>query len=217
VNVQWPGKTVNADGEDLSGPVQQFLLDLRLLEDKNEIAAKKMLTTPASLQVITAGATSLGKVWPAILAFAGGGSAVLTGLAGFGIGPDAANQLQRAVFTASASLLASAVAIAIAIMIRADVNARSTASAAQFEARAAVTAAILSSSEYGRAVPVPPQPNYMLRTNNDEWLPVLAFKLTANGLAADVGSNRVVLSQNFQALIPTNTWPAPTPNGSGPA
>ncbi|TDD29010.1 hypothetical protein E1218_05415 [Kribbella turkmenica] len=97
-------------------------------------------------------------------------------------------------------------AIAVAIMVRADVNARSAASAAQFEARAAVTAAILSSPEYGRPVAAPPPPNYMLRTNNDEWLPVLAFKLTANGLAADVGNNRVVLSQNFQALIPTNSW-----------
>jgi hypothetical protein len=205
MTVRWPGKAVNAEGEDLSEPVQQFLLDLRLLEDKDEIATKK-LTTPASLQVITAGATSLGKVWPAIVAFAGGGSAVLTGLAGFGVGPNDANQLQRAVFTASASFLASAVAIAIAVMVRADVNARSLASAAQFEARAAVTAAILSSSEYGRPVPAAPQPNYMLRTNNDEWLPVLAFRLTANGLAADVGNNRVVLSQNFQALIPTNSW-----------
>ncbi len=205
MSVRWPGKAVNAEGDDLSEPVQQFLLDLRLLEDKDEIATKR-LTTPASLQVITAGATSLGKVWPAIVAFIGGGSAVLTGLAGFGVGPDDANQLQRAVFTASASFLASAVAIAIAVMVRADVNARSMASAAQFEARAAVTAAILSSSEYGRPAPAALQPNYMLRTNNDEWLPVLAFKLTPNGLAADVGNNRVVLSQNFQALIPTNSW-----------
>ena len=210
MNVQWPGKAVNADGEDLSPQVQRFLLDLRLLEDKGEISDKLTLKTPASLQVITAGATSLGKVWPAIVAFIGGGSAILTGLMGFGVGEEAAtttaNIVQRAAFTASASLLAAAVAIAIAIMVRADVNARSVASAAQFEARAAVTAAILSSSEYGRPVPAAPQPNYMLRTNNDEWLPVLAFTMTANGLAADVGNNRVVLSQNFQALVPTNSW-----------
>ncbi|TDD29011.1 hypothetical protein E1218_05420 [Kribbella turkmenica] len=61
MKVQWPSNAVNADGDDLSQPVQQFLLDLRLLEDKNEIASKTF-TTPASLQVITAGATSLGKV-----------------------------------------------------------------------------------------------------------------------------------------------------------
>ncbi|GAB2674031.1 hypothetical protein [Kribbella swartbergensis] len=208
--VRWPGKAVNADGDDLSAPVQQFLVDLRLLEKKSESA--NLFGTPASLQVITAGATSLGKVWPMIVAAFGGGSAILTGLMGFGVGTDeatgTANVVQRAVFTGSASLLASAVAIAIAIMVRADVNARSTASAAQFEARAAVTAAILSSSEFGRPVAAPPtpEPNYMLRTDNDEWLPVLRFTMKDGGVVAVVGNNREILAHNFKALIPTNSW-----------
>ena len=208
--VQWPGKAVNADGDDLSVPVQQFLVDLRLLEKKGESAT--LLSTPASLQVITAGATSLGKVWPAIVAAIGGGSAILTGLMGFGVGTDSAqgtaNIVQRAAFTVSASLLASAVALAIAIMVRADVNARATASAAQYEARAAVTAALLSSSQWGRPVAAPPapQPDYVLRTNNKEWYPVLAFTLNDGCLAADIGNNRKILAQNFEALIPTNSW-----------
>ncbi|MFG1818323.1 hypothetical protein ACGFIF_31485 [Kribbella sp. NPDC049174] len=218
--VQWPGKAVNADGDDLSGPVQQFLRDLRLLEKKSDVA--NLFGTPASLQVITAGATSLGKVWPSIVAAIGGGSAIVTGLMGFGVGPDDANVVQRAAFTVSASLLASAVAIAIAIMVRADVNARSTASAAQFEARAAVTTAILSSSQFGRPVPTAPapQPDYMLRTDNDEWLPVIGFRLQNGGVVADVGQDAPVLAQNFVAIVPTNSWhspTAPTPNGSAPA
>jgi hypothetical protein len=212
--VQWPGKALDANGDDLSGPVQQFLRDLRLLEKKSDVA--NLFGTPASLQVITAGATSLGKVWPSIVAAIGGGSAILTGLMGFGVGPDDANVVQRAAFTVSASLLASAVAIAIAIMVRADVNARSTASAAQFEARAAVTTAILSSSQFGRPVPPAPapQPDYMLRTDNDEWLPVIGFRLQDGAIVADVGKDAPILSQNFVALVPTNSWPAPTPNGT---
>jgi preprotein translocase subunit SecG len=205
--VQWPGKAVNADGDDLSVPVRRFLVDLRLLEKKSESAT--LLGTPASLQVITAGATSLGKVWPALVAAVGGGSAIVTGLMGFGVGAaGTANIVQRATFTVSASLLASAVALAIAIMVRADVNARATASAAQYEARAAVTAAILSSSEFGRPVSAPPaaQPDYVLKTNNDEWLPVLGFTLNDGCLAAEVGNNRAILAQNFEALIPTNSW-----------
>ncbi|TCO34669.1 hypothetical protein EV652_102737 [Kribbella steppae] len=98
--VQWPGKAVNASGDDLSGPVQQFLRDLRLLEKKSDVAT--VFGTPASLQVITAGATSLGKVWPSIVAAIGGGSAILTGLMGFGVGPDGGNIVQRAAFTVSA-------------------------------------------------------------------------------------------------------------------
>lgn len=215
--VQWPGKAVDANGDDLSGPVQQFLRDLRLLEKKSDVAS--VFGTPASLQVITAGATSLGKVWPSIVAAIGGGSAIVTGLMGFGVGPDGGNVVQRAAFTVSASLLASAVAIAIAIMVRADVNARSAASAAQFEARAAVTTAILSSSEFGRPVPAAPapQPDYMLRTNNDEWLPVISLQLQESGVVADVGREQPILAENFVALVPTNTWHAPSSNGSAPA
>ena len=83
-----------------------------------------------------------------------------------------------------------------------------TASAAQYEARAAVTAALLSSSQWGRPVSASPapQPDYVLRTNNNEWLPVLGFTLTDGCLAADVGNNEQILAQNFEALIPTNSW-----------
>ncbi|TCO34670.1 hypothetical protein EV652_102738 [Kribbella steppae] len=79
-----------------------------------------------------------------------------------------------------------------------------------------MTTAILASSQFGRPVAAAPaaQPDYMLRTDNDEWLPVISFTLQDGAVVADVGRDAPILSQNFVALVPTNSWHA---NGSTPA
>ncbi len=210
-NVQWPGKAYDEDGDDLGAPLQQLLIDLHVLEKEGDVGAVTWTQTPPSVQVITAGATTLGKYWPAVIAFFGGGGAIATGIKGWGLGTGN-SVTERAVLTASAAGLAAAVAIAVAIMVRADVGSRALASAAQYQARASVASALLTSGHYN--VPLPPDPappvaHYMLQTGG-RWYPVREFASSDSGVVAYLVDNPapVPLSQ-VSGLVTNDAWATP--------
>lgn len=205
--VKWPGRAYSADAEDLGEPLQQLLQDLHVLEregDEHDLGPFR--GTPYSVQVITAGATALGKGWTAVVGFLGGGGALAAGLQGLGYASE--EPLLAATFTASAAVLLAAVAVSIAVMVRADVSARATASAAQYRARADISSALLSSGNYNRpapAVPSAPASRYMARVG-DRWFPVKEFRQGVNGVVADlVGASEVEVSK-LAGVTSTDAW-----------
>lgn len=206
--VKWPGKAYDETADDLGPPIQQLLVDLHVLEDESEAGKRTAFRTPFSLQVITAGATAMAKVWPVIITTLGtvGGWSLWRGL-----GYDSNDPVPAAAFTLAAGLFAAAVVIGIAVIVRADVSARATATAAQYHARAQVTSALLSSSQYN--VPLPPQPpapalNYMLMTKDDRWHPVTSFRATSHGVvvAHVIDQDEPIPMAEVCALVPTTVW-----------
>lgn len=206
--VRLPGNAYDAEGADLGAPVQQLLVDLNVLEKDSDQGKVGALTgTPFSVQVITSGATAFGKGWSSIVGFLGGGGAIAAGIKGLGF--SSGQPLVAAVFTASAGILAAAVAISIAVMVRADVSSRALATAAQYQARATITSALLASSHFNVPTASPPEPNYVVKTGDDRWYPVKGFRMTGNGVVADLsdGSTPIAL-KDVNGLIPTSSWPS---------
>lgn len=202
--VRWPGKAYAAEAEDLGEPLQQLLRDLNVLEEKSdEDKVGPFRGTPFSVQVITAGATALGKGWTAAVGVVGGAGAVTAGLAGLGYGSD--EPILAATFTASAAVLLAAVAVAVALMVRADVSARATASAAQYQARAVISSALLGSANYNRPTAMAPSTRYMAQVGG-RWYPVKEFRQGANGVVADLlGASEVKVSQ-LSGITSTDAW-----------
>jgi hypothetical protein len=188
--VQWPAKGYDPDGADLSAPMKQLLVDLRLLENPGPNEKVSVTGTPASLQILTAGATSLSKLVVTGVGVLGGLGAVATGLNGFfvKVGPNNLDTpLVRTAFILAGALIAAAVALCLAIVVRADVGARAAATAAQFEARAAVAAAALHSYA------LPPEPSetkYVLRTADGSWHTVKEFRWEDNKAVALVDGDK---------------------------
>jgi hypothetical protein len=93
--------------------------------------------------------------------------AVATGFAGFAV----TNSSERMAAIIGVSAILAATALGLAIIVRADVQARATASAAQYEARARVTDAFLS-----RSHPVA-TPRYFVTRAADKgrWTEVVGF------------------------------------------
>src|SRR5881227_3833434 len=82
-DVRWPGSAVNTEGRDLAEPTRKLLTQLNVLEDPDEVSDQSLKwKTPPSVQVITAGASSLTKWITAGIAALGGSSAVITWFAG---------------------------------------------------------------------------------------------------------------------------------------
>lgn len=204
--VKWPGKAYDQEADDLGVPLQQLLVDLHVLEEDGE--EPTVLATPASVQVITAGAFALSKGWSAAVAALGGGGAILTASQGFGYGSK--TPLLAATFTGAAGLIAASTVIAIAIIVRADLLARATASAAQYQARASISSALLGSAQYNVPPPPEPQPQYMVRTNDNRWHAVESFSLGDGGIVfAHVrGGGTPTPSSDITAIIPTSSWNA---------
>ena len=197
--VQWPAKAYASEGDDLSAPIKQLLADLRLLE--NPLGNEKVSLikgTPQSLQVMTSGATSIAKLVVALVAGGGGLAAIATGLNGFfgRVGPEGLDTpLVRSAFVMGGSLLGAAVVLALAIVVRADVSGRASSSAAQFEARAAVASALLSSF-VAPAVPSVEVPGYAIQRKDGSWSAVEQFLWRQGELVAKVEDD----------LVPTDEW-----------
>ncbi len=141
--VQWPSKAWSPDGSDLAEPTRALLKSLDVLPDEEEVRLANNgvgWKTPPSLQVITAGAGSLSKWMSGALVTLGGSSVVLAAVSGFW---DSSSDALRTSIALGLAVLLSAVAVAIATIVRSDIRARAVASAAQYEARGAITAAFL--------------------------------------------------------------------------
>ncbi|MCU1538466.1 MAG: hypothetical protein JWP82_2817 [Humibacillus sp.] len=193
---QWPGKAFDAGGDDLTTGLRLMLEDARLLETQaDETKGVGLLSTPQSLQVLTAGSTALTKVWTIVAAALGGGGAIFAAVSSFwtnfGSGLEAA--LQRSVLMLSAALLASAVVWGVAAMVRADVQGRATAQAALYVARGVYAQAFLSTVQ--AAMPAPAASTYLVK-KGDDWIPVTAFGWTAG--------RAVALTPKDE--IPSNEW-----------
>jgi hypothetical protein len=205
--VQWPAKAYAADGEDLSAPITQLLIDLRLLE--NPLPNEKVTWqsgTPQSLQVMTGGATSISKWIAAAVAGVGGLSALATGLNGFfvAVGPAGLDTpLVRTAFILGGSVLGAAVAIALAILVRSDLTARAHATAAQFEARGAVASALINSFVVPEQPPVE-VPGYAIQTADKSWCAVERFVWREGKLVAKTEDD----------YVPHDEWLGIVPSGA---
>jgi hypothetical protein len=199
-NVQWPAQAYASEGNDLSAPIKQLLTDLRLLEDPSEDVTL-VGGTPKSLQAITAGATSLSKWVGVLVAGVGGPGALLVQVQGFRAALGADTPLEGAAFLLGGSLLGVAVVLALVMIVRADVSGRATASAAQYNARAAVATALLTSFVSPPAPPVE-VPGYEIKVlnGNNSWLPVERFVWIEGQLFAKVGNDDYILTEEWQDL-----------------
>jgi hypothetical protein len=183
--VQWPGAAVDSTGADLSAPVLTFLKDLNLLEDPQQHVTA--FSTPASLQVITAGSTALSKTAASLVASVGGGAALWSAIKGFWI---AQPQAQRLAYIAATALIVAVVALALALNVRADLHARALASAAEYDARAQAATAFLQTAQQVAGT------RYVLKQKGRPgWFDVHDFQADgAGGLVAVIDGGQVPLA-----------------------
>jgi hypothetical protein len=179
MTVQWPGQPVSTD-KDLLAPTARFLRGLAVLEnepkDSNPEATavssnRAFAATPYSLQVITAGTLTFSKTASRFVAGLGGLSGIAAAFSGFFGGLNSGPQ--AALLGGAALVLASAL-LAIAIIVRSDVIARSTAQAAEYQARGQIAAMFLETT----AKPIPPAAMpaattlWIKRKGIDKWIEV---------------------------------------------
>ena len=208
-SVQWPSKGYDPEGADLSKPTQQLLVDLKLLPDpESKEKVGWIAGTPESLQVMTAGATSISKLVIGAVGSLGGLGALATGLNGFfvGVGPDNLDTpLVRTAFILGGALIAGAVAISLAIVARSDVTARAQATAAQFEARAKVASAVLD-SYVTPPLAAKQETSYAVQTNGDSWHVVEEFRWQDNTIVAVIDGDIKPVSE-WSALLSLASLP----------
>lgn len=188
--------------------LKNFLIDLHVLEKDGE-EPKLLGGTPPSLQVITAGGTSLAKWWTGLAGAGLGGGALVQALRAVDWWPGKnLDELQQAVLTASAAVMASVAVVAIAIIVRADVSARAVASAAEYQARAAIATALIDSFQYEAApqAPVAPEPKHLVRTKRDEWAAVQQFEWVDGRLVARVDEKTIIPAAEIAWVTPTGVW-----------
>lgn len=192
VKVQWPAKALASDADDLSPALRSLLEDLRLLETRaDETEGVKPTHTPQSLQVLTAGSTTITKLYAALATLVGGGGAIAAGLVGFwnNFGGSSADQaFQKASFMVASAVLGSAVVIAVSIMVRGDVAGRAQAHAASYAARATVATAFLRTVE--SALPKVPAITPYYVKKRDAWKRVDSFEWE-NGIVAITNGDKI--------------------------
>lgn len=187
--VRWPGDGVDLAGNDISGPTTKLLIDLSVLEKPSEMTAQAQATlkweTFPSLQVITAGATSLSKWVTTGVAAVGGGSAILAWLGGFWQTSDVPLKIAYVGFI---GVLMSVCLISIAIVVHSDVGARAAASAAQYQARAAIAVAFL-----GATPVISDTARYWVRRKgaDADAIPVEAFEVVEGKLVVITKTDRL--------------------------
>ncbi len=195
VKVQWPAKALSSEGDDLAPALRSLLEDLRLLETKtDEKEGVGPLKTPQSLQVLTAGATTLTKLYTGLATLVGGGGALVAGIYAFwkSLDPPVAGQpdqsFKQAALMIAVAVLGSAVVIAVSLMVRGDVCARAEAHAAAYAARASVAASFLRTVE--AALPKSPSVTPYYVKKRDSWKPVDSFEWD-NGIVAVTNGDKI--------------------------
>ena len=185
--IQWPSAAVSSD-DDLGNPAAAFLVKLNLLEKDGELDQVGLFATPPSLQVITAGGTALSKGTAAAVAALGGGAASWAVVKGFWIAQPGD---QRLAYIGAAAVIMAAVVIALALIVRSDVQARASATAAQYAARAKTAVAFLQTTQQIAAQ------HYLIKRNGtDGWLDVKSFEEDqARGVVAVIDGDRVPLQE----------------------
>lgn len=140
--VRIPGAPIQSEATDIADPLRVLLVDLGLLESSTDLEKGVSLTggTPASLQVIKAGALSVTKAWTALTASAGFAGASATLIAAW---KAASDNLQIALI-GGASLILAATAIAIALIVRGDVGARAATTVELYRSRAQISNSFLA-------------------------------------------------------------------------
>lgn len=208
VKAKWLGEGYPpAQGTKKWPPFRHFLVDLNVLEKDGE-EAKLFRGTPPSLQVITAGGTAMAKWWTGLAAAGFGGSALVQGLKALNWLPGAdVEGLQQAVLTGSAAFVAAAAAIAIAVIVRADVSGRAVASAAEYQARAAIATALIQSFQYESGPPVAaPEPKHVIRTRRGEWEAVRQFEWLDGRMVGRVSATKTIPVREISWITPSGVW-----------
>ena len=189
--------------------IRDKLVELRVLESEEDEKASRDSgrgkPTPQTLQVITSGASQLSKWWIGLVGTGFGFSALLQGVVGlgwepFGIVAEPSN-LQQAVLTASAAAVASALVIAIAIMVRGDVASRALATAAEYNARAVITQALIGGFQYPTPAAPPAQAHYVVTTSDGTEI-VKSFGRDGQGMYVETMTGRKIRGQDITGLDP---------------
>ena len=142
---RWPGDVFTGEG-GFKKPLTGLLRDMRLLETEEDGPERRLRNalqnvTPDSVQVLTAGATSMSKV----AATATGVGGVLSAALGAWTSSLTEDPTTTSVLVAVSGVVLAATVLAVASIVRSDLQARATASAARYRARADTAAALMSS------------------------------------------------------------------------
>ena len=198
--VQWPTSAVGENSNDLLTPLNDLLLNLNVLEptdsDGEPLKKTTPLRTPFSLQLITAGSTTMSKWIGTTIAGLGGASTVLAGIRAFVGGlPDTV----KVGWAAAAAGCLIATIIGLAIILRADVSGRAKAAAAEYAARADIAAQFLALAR--------PQSQYFVKQPgyNQPFMPVQAFVLKDGQIAVKVDGNTILDGSKVEGLVPLPT------------
>jgi hypothetical protein len=197
--VQWPTSAVSENGADLLEPLSDLLLNLNVLEGTDANGAPLqpgLLSTPFSLQVITAGSTSISKWIGTTIAGLGGVSTVLAGLRAFAGGLD---DTVKVGWAAAAAACLIATIIGLAVILRADVSGRATATAAEYAARSLIAAQFLALAR--------PQGQYFAKQPgyDEPFVPVQAFVLDKGQIKVQVDGQPLLDGASVEGLVPVPT------------
>jgi fructose-1-phosphate kinase PfkB-like protein len=181
MNIQLPAAAVNSAGPDLGQPTTAFLMKLNLLE--NPADKVTLFKTPLSLQVITAGSTTMSKTIATIIASLGGSAAIWAAIKGFWI---AQPENQRLAYIGAATIIVSAVIIGLAVLVRADLQARATTMSAEYMARAQTATAFVRAAQQTSGA------HYLVkRKGKSGWLDVKCFETDpARGFVAVIDGDQ---------------------------
>jgi len=214
-DVKWP-----AANADLLGPTKDLLEGVAVLEgvadikDASGTAAPKdrpfkpfsTSATPYSMQVITAGSLAFSQQAAKIVTALGGSAAILAAIKAIWFTSGSA---ERAAIIAGAAAVLAAVFISLAIIVRSDVQARATAQAAEYEARARIASVFLQTA--GRAqpgsTPAATRKYWLRRAGSQAWLEVDHFEAGANGFIAVLADQNKteVQAANIEMVVYAST------------
>ena len=214
-DVTWP-----AANADLLKPTKDLLEGVAVLEGEDDINVASgsappkdqpfnpfsSSTTPYSLQVITAGSLAFSRQASKIVTALGGSAAILAAIKAIWFTSGAT---EIATIIAGAVVLLAAVFVSLAIIVRSDVQARATAQAAEYEARARIASAFLQTAERAQpgSTPAAVRRYWLKRAGSQAWLAVDHFEAGANGFIAVLAdqNSTEVQAMNIEMVVYAST------------
>jgi uncharacterized protein YaiE (UPF0345 family) len=214
-DVIWP-----AANADLLRPTKDLLEGLAVLENEDDISAASgpaapkdqpfnpfsTSTTPYSLQVITAGSLAFSQQASKIVTVLGGGAAILAAIKAIWFTSGATEMVT---IIAGAAVVLAAVFISLAIIVHSDVQARATAQAAEYGARAHIASAFLQTAELAQpgSTPAATRNYWLRRAGSQAWLAVDHFEAGANGFIAVLADQNKteVQAANIEMVVYAST------------